>query len=119
MGACTALPAPATNPKETVPLSDYHAGVIFRLPHPGPSQMGCPYCIDTLQMPVNPADIGVPEATFRVEDRVVKTRGYYFPGVVRAVFQNGAGETRLVVESSISPGLLHIFSPSQLEHDAA
>lgn len=28
--------------------SERHAGVVFGISHPGPSQMGCQFCIDTL-----------------------------------------------------------------------
>lgn len=48
-------------------------------------------------------------------DKVTKTSGYLFPGTVVAVFDTLAGETRYVVESSTSPGLLHIFNEAQLE----
>ena len=47
-------------------------------------------------------------------DRVVKLRGYPFPGVVLAVFLTSAGATRVVVESDAAPGMLHIFNPEQL-----
>lgn len=47
--------------------------------------------------------------------KVVKPKGYPFPGEVRAAFANKAGETRYVVESELAPGMLHIFAPSQIE----
>ena len=52
--------------------------------------------------------------TFRIGDEVSKATGYQFPSIVRSVFTTGAGETRYVVEHTESPGLLHIFSGSQL-----
>jgi len=30
----------------------YHGGVVYGLRHPGPSQMGCAFCIDTLRQGV-------------------------------------------------------------------
>lgn len=48
-------------------------------------------------------------------DRVVKPKGYPFPGMVVATFKTRSGATRHVVESDTSPGLLHIFGPEQLE----
>lgn len=54
---------------------------------------------------------------FQVGDRVRKPSGAYaFDSHVVAVFTNRAGETRLVCESTQIPGLLHIFSPSQMTH---
>lgn len=50
-----------------------------------------------------------------VTTHVIKPEGYPFPGEVRAVFWNKAGELRYVVESDAAPGLMHIFSPIQLE----
>lgn len=56
-------------------------------------------------------------AMFRVGDLVSKPKGYSFDGNVRSVFQTLAGEVRIVAELTTSNGLgmLHIFSPSQLE----
>ena len=51
----------------------------------------------------------------KVGDRVRKRKGYDFDSTVVAVFQNLAGQTRLVCESAVIPGLLHIFSPVQME----
>lgn len=48
-----------------------------------------------------------------VGDPVTKPRGYPFPGRIVSVF-NKHGEIRYVVASALSPGLLHIFSESQL-----
>jgi len=52
---------------------------------------------------------------FCVGTKVVKPKGYPFPGEVRSVFTNRAGETRYVVESESAPGMLHIFAPTQIE----
>lgn len=48
-----------------------------------------------------------------VGDKVVKTRGYEFPGVVVAKFNTTAGELRFVVEME-KYKLLHIFNLDQL-----
>lgn len=52
----------------------------------------------------------------KIGDRVEKIRGYRWPGEVRAVFTNKAGETRVVVECTVPEvaGALHIYSPDQL-----
>src|SRR5262245_5923759 len=52
---------------------------------------------------------------FRIGAKVAKPSGYPFPGTVLAAFHVSSGEMRYVVESDDLPGLLHIFSPSQLE----
>jgi len=49
-----------------------------------------------------------------VGDRVVKKRGYEFDSTVVSVFQNLRGDTRIVCESTIIEGMLHIFSPEQM-----
>jgi hypothetical protein len=46
--------------------------------------------------------------------RVHKLNGYEFDSTVVAVFTNLAGDERVVCELDQIPGLLHIFSPSQL-----
>jgi hypothetical protein len=51
----------------------------------------------------------------RVGDKVIKPQGYRFPSTVQSVFINRAGDTRVVCESLEIPGLLHIFSPTQVE----
>lgn len=56
---------------------------------------------------------------FQIGDRVWKPRGYVYPGTVVSVFENLAGDVRLVVESDLAPGMLHIFSPTQLEKAAS
>lgn len=53
-----------------------------------------------------------------VGDHVHKTRGYPFPGVVVAVFRKLDGQTRVVVESSVLPGLLHLYAPDQLVRES-
>lgn len=50
----------------------------------------------------------------KVGDLVRKLKGYSFDGIVVAVFENTKGETRVVAELE-NNGMLHIFSPSQLE----
>lgn len=50
-----------------------------------------------------------------LHDHVVKPRGYPFPGLVVAKFTTRAGDVRYVVESDLAPGMLHIFTASQLE----
>jgi hypothetical protein len=50
-------------------------------------------------------------------DKVKKTSGYEFDGVVVCRFHTTEGKIRYVVEHLQSPGLLHIFSPEQLIPD--
>jgi hypothetical protein len=52
----------------------------------------------------------------KVGDKVQKAKGYRWPGEVRSVFQNKAGQTRVVVECTAEEvaGALHIFNESQL-----
>ncbi len=54
---------------------------------------------------------------FSVGDAVVKKNkdGYPFDSTVVAIFLKLDGQTRMVCESDLIPGLLHIFSPSQME----
>jgi len=47
-------------------------------------------------------------------DKIRKLKGYEFNGTIRSVFENSKGETRIVAELD-GNGMLHIFSPSQLE----
>lgn len=56
----------------------------------------------------------------KVGDLVTKPKGYSFEGEVRSVFTNKKGDTRIVAEhldsqTEESSGMLHIFSPKQLE----
>jgi len=46
--------------------------------------------------------------------KVYKLSGYAFDSTVVAVFRKLDGETRVVCESDVIPGLLHIFSPQQV-----
>lgn len=52
---------------------------------------------------------------FLVGDRVRKKEGYAFDSIVVAVFRNRKGEVRLVCESDLIEGMLHIFRPRQME----
>jgi hypothetical protein len=58
---------------------------------------------------------GTAALKFKVGDKVTKPQGYPFPGEVVAAFRTRQGEERYVVESLILPGMLHIFSGTQLE----
>lgn len=59
-----------------------------------------------------------PKPLYSVGDRVKKTTGYQYPGVVVSVFTNMNGDVRYVVEHRISVGMLHIFNEGQLVHEA-
>lgn len=52
----------------------------------------------------------------KVGDKVQKIKGYTWPGVVVAVFNNLKGDTRIVVECTVPEvaGALHIYNPEQL-----
>lgn len=50
----------------------------------------------------------------KIGDKIRKPNGYAFDGTIRSVFENSKGETRIVAELDDN-GMLHIFSPSQLE----
>ena len=52
-----------------------------------------------------------------IGDKVQKTKGYRWPGVVVAMFETLAGKTRIVVECTVPEvaGALHIYSPEQIE----
>lgn len=54
---------------------------------------------------------------FNVGDAVAKKskESYPFDSTVVAIFLKLDGQTRMVCESDLLPGLLHIFSPSQME----
>lgn len=54
-------------------------------------------------------------SNFVVGSQVQKKKGYAFDSEVRAVFTNKNGDTRLVCESTVIPGMLHIFSPEQMQ----
>ena len=56
---------------------------------------------------------------FHVGDKVEKTSGYYYPGVIVSKFNKLDGQVRYVVEfynshSIAGLGMLHIFSGKQL-----
>jgi len=57
------------------------------------------------------------EPKFQPGDHVVKVKGYRFPGIVVAAFQNTSGQWRYVVECTVSEvsGMLHIYNGEQLE----
>jgi hypothetical protein len=50
----------------------------------------------------------------KIGDKIRKPKGYSFDGTIRSVFENSKGETRIVAELD-GNGMLHIFSPNQLE----
>jgi hypothetical protein len=56
------------------------------------------------------------EFEFKIGDKVEKTSGYKWPGVVVAVFDTLAGERRVVVECTTPEvaGALHIYNEKQL-----
>ena len=54
------------------------------------------------------------ECQFKKGDKVRKPKGYSFDGIVVSVFKNTNNEIRIVAELE-GNGMLHIFSPSQLE----
>jgi hypothetical protein len=60
--------------------------------------------------------VGYMEAQFKVGDRVEKTSGYKWPGVVVSVFETLTGERRVVVECTVAQiaGALHIYNEKQL-----
>jgi hypothetical protein len=53
---------------------------------------------------------------FKIGDKVEKTSGYKWPGVVVASFDTLAGERRVVVECTTPEvaGALHIYNEKQL-----
>lgn len=53
---------------------------------------------------------------FQVGDKVQKSKGYLWPGVVVAVFDTLSGARRVVVECTAKEvaGALHIYSEEQL-----
>jgi len=55
-------------------------------------------------------------ALLAVNDKVEKTSGYKWPGVVVSVFDTLAGERRVVVECTTPEvsGALHIYNEKQL-----
>lgn len=59
------------------------------------------------------------KSMLKVGQKVKKVSGYPFPGEVRSVFTNKAGDVRYVVEATGKhyEGMLHIFNLTQLELD--
>jgi hypothetical protein len=59
------------------------------------------------------------EQEFTVGDKVRKSYGYLFSGVIVSVFKTLGEGQRVVVECTVAGanGILHIFNPKQLEHD--
>lgn len=57
------------------------------------------------------------EGCLDVGHQVTKSKGYPFPGEVRAAFKTRAGLLRYVIEATGADyaGMLHIFSPDQIE----
>lgn len=53
---------------------------------------------------------------FNVGERVIKTSGYRYVGLIKAAFVNSFDDWRYVVENEDAPGMLHIFNGEQLEH---
>jgi len=57
---------------------------------------------------------------YHLGDAVNKRKGYSFPGeVVSAFVTSSGGVTRYVVESTVLPGLLHIYSEDDLVRTSA
>ena len=56
------------------------------------------------------------DIVIKVGDLVEKPKGYRWPGIVRSIFETGAGRTRYVVESISmeTVGALHIYSGNQI-----
>ena len=57
--------------------------------------------------------------SLKIGDKIKKSKGYAFEGVVVAVFKNTKGQVRIVAEhlgsqTEESGGMLHIFSETQL-----
>ena len=49
---------------------------------------------------------------FKINDKVIKPKGYKFDSTIVAVFPKLNGETRIVAENG--DGILHIFNEEQL-----
>jgi hypothetical protein len=57
---------------------------------------------------------------FTIGDKVCKSRGYKFNGIVIAIFKNFQGQVRVCVElvsNGNGNGSIHIFSENQLENE--
>ncbi len=59
------------------------------------------------------------EFAFSLFDRVVKMKGYRWPGIVIMRGHTAAGKARYVVECTVPEvaGALHIYSAADLVHD--
>lgn len=53
-------------------------------------------------------------SNFKIGDKISKIKGYSFEGTIVSVFKNLNGDERVVAELD-GNGMLHIFSPNQLE----
>jgi hypothetical protein len=62
-----------------------------------------------------------PKFAFTIGEKVEKTSGYKWPGIVVAQFKTLGGETRYVVECTVPEvyGALHIYNEGQLSRRAA
>ena len=56
-------------------------------------------------------------SAFKIGDLVAKVGGYPFPGRIIGRAKTSAGAERFNVESTVLPGLIHIFNASQLAPD--
>ena len=56
-------------------------------------------------------------SAFKIGDLVAKVGGYPFPGRIIGRATTSAGAERFNVESTVLPGLIHIFNASQLARD--
>jgi|TARA_R110000822_G_scaffold118946_8_gene251814 hypothetical protein len=58
---------------------------------------------------------------YKLADKVKKTKGYSFNGIIVSVFQKINGDWRYVVECTIpgAEGMLHVFNHDNLELDNA
>ena len=84
--------------------------------------MTCPLCDGTgykdhAGFAMDPCDHKEHNMTLKVGDKVQKTKGYKWPGVVVGVFDTLAGKTRIVVECTVPEvaGALHIYNLEQVE----
>ena len=61
--------------------------------------------------------VGYMEPQFKVGDKVEKTSGYKWPGVIVSVFETLEGQRRVVVECTVAEiaGALHIYNENQLK----
>lgn len=69
---------------------------------------------DTARAPTELQPISETNEIPMVGDNVRKVSGYAFDGTIQAVFYTRAHVKRIVVESTLIPGLVHIFNDTQL-----